>query len=470
MKKTKVFLSVFIFTACCVFLSCRQNSASLSKKERFARASANKTQAALIEIQKKQDEAVRSYISSLPEEQKISQLFLVNIVGSDKFFPVERSASVYDKGGERYLVPGGCLFFSYNIAHSPEKIIAFNDSIRDFCVKNNIVPPFSALDQEGGAVSRLRGIAGPLPSNKRVRERLSVEKAYRLYFLQGMQMKELGFHMNLAPVAEPENDENRLFLGDRSYGGVADVIAYGTAALNGFENGGVGCILKHFPGNTSTDPHSGLPEITWNKAELKKNALIPFGRLVMRQPSGVLMTHARFASFDAHDADAHDAKNPACLSSYWISEVLRAGLGHEGIVVSDDIFMDALQKNGFPPEKAAVMAVKAGIDCIMISEKRFAPFAGILIRETQKDSEFRRRVDEAVKRMINWKIKKNILCVCCDEGGNYFVRAHLPESAEKRLKRFSAARSENIEIYRQEFLLSQDKSFASGSESAGIKM
>ncbi|QTQ11429.1 glycoside hydrolase family 3 protein [Treponema parvum] len=469
MKKTHVLLSVFIFASCCAFLSCRRNPTSLSKKERFERALANKTQEALVEIQKKQDEAILSYISSLPEEQKISQLFLVNIVGNEEFFPVERSSSVYDEGEDTYLVPGGCLFFSYNIAPSPEKIIAFNDSIRNFCIKNDIVPPFSALDQEGGAVSRLRGIAGPLPSNKRVRERLSVEKAYRLYFLQGVQMKELGFHMNLAPVAEPENDENRLFLGERSYGGAEDVIAYGTAALNGFENGGVGCILKHFPGNTGTDPHTGLPEITWNEEELKKNALIPFGRLVMREPSGILMTHARFSSFDAHCTDAHDAKNPACLSSYWISEVLRAGLGHEGIVVSDDIFMDALQKNGFPPEKAAVMAVKAGIDCIMISEKRFAPFAGILIREAQKDSEFRRRIDEAVMRMINWKIKKNILCVCRDEDGNYFVRASLPESAKKRLERFLAARSENIEIYRQEFLLSQDKSFASGSESAGMR-
>lgn len=64
-----------------------------------------------------------------------------------------------------------------------------------------------------------------------------------------------------------------------------------------------------------------------------------------------------------------DSKTPACLSEYWTREVLQKQLGYGGLIISDDIFMKALADNGFPPEKAVLMAVRAGVDVIMLSEK-----------------------------------------------------------------------------------------------------
>ena len=114
--------------------------------------------------------------------------------------------------------------------------------------------------------------------------------------------------------------------------------------MNGFENSGIGTVLKHFPGNSNTDPHTGLPEILWDEETLQKNVLIPFERLSSLNPSGILMSHARLS--------LSDSKTPACLSEYWVSQVLRNKMEFDGLIFSDDIFMDALQKNGFPPEKA----------------------------------------------------------------------------------------------------------------------
>ena len=66
--------------------------------------------------------------------------------------------------------------------------------------------------------------------------------------------------------------------------------------------------------------------------------------------------------------------------------------------------MDALQKNGFPPEKAAIMAINAGIDCIMLSEKRFAPVAKILLEEGEKSVEFAEKLNSSVEKIIKWKM------------------------------------------------------------------
>lgn len=322
-------------------------------------------------------------------------------------------------------------------------MIAFNNSITDFCREYKAVPPFIAIDQEGGFVNRLRGLTGPLPSAGRVSECLPVDKAYRFYYLQGIQMKALGFHLNLAPVAEPVLDDNKKFLEERSFGDVQKVLQYGTAAVNGFQNAGIGAVLKHFPGNTNTDPHTGLPEIIWNKDEVDRNCISIFSSLFLRVPAGVLMSHARMAS--------SDSSVPACLSSFWVDNMLRNRLNYEGIVFSDDIFMDALQKNGFPPERAVVMAINAGVDCILLSEKRFAPVAAILLDEAKDNPDFNEKIDKAVRRIIAWKIQANILSLQCGKNNEWTVCIPDNERLEDRLQKFLPALSENIEIYKTYF-------------------
>ena len=212
-------------------------------------------------------------------------------------------------------------------------------------------------------------------------------------------MKELGFDMNLAPVAEVCTEGNKDFLDGRSFGNSFQVRQYGLACINAYENNGIATVLKHFPGNTNTDPHTGLPEITLTKKELEES-IEPFRELVKYEPAVVLMSHAR--------TTAVDVGVPACLSKVWVTDILRNEYGYKGLIFSDDIFMGALADNGYPPEVAAIRAVEAGVDCIMISEKCFAKAGKVLYNRAKEDSTFEAKIDQAVKRIIKYKIEAGL--------------------------------------------------------------
>lgn len=357
-------------------------------------------------INEAKESAIDSYISSLSEEVKISQLFLVNIEGNESFHPVEKTGDIYSNKGEgEPLVPGGCLLFGYNIGKTKEQITSFTSSIKEFYVSNNNVPPYVAVDQEGGYVNRLRGITERFPSSKEIAEKLTGEEAQQLYQRQALQMAELGITMNLAPVVEVETEYNAAFLDTRSFGSLEQVLKFGQLEINCFESQKVGTVLKHFPGNSNTDPHTGLPELMVTKEQLEEQYTAPF-KALLPFSSAVLMSHARVKVVDD---ESFDSSTPACLSEFWVTHFIRNECGFEGLILSDDIFMGALADNGFPPEKAAVQAVEAGIDVIMLSEKRFAKVASILLKKASESPEFVKKIDSAAKRVVKYKIKTGIL-------------------------------------------------------------
>lgn len=374
--------------------------------------SCSSEQKRMLAIQEAKEIAVRNYVASLEESERISQMFLVNIEGDSSFFPVEKTGALYgDYKAGKPMVPGGCLFFSYNIAKSKEEIQSFISSIRRFYKENGNVQPYLAIDQEGGYVNRLRGITSPFPSSKTVASTMTVEQAQNLYETQAAEMQELGFNMNLAPVVEVETPENEDFLDTRSFGTLEKVLQYAPIEINAFESRKIATVLKHFPGNTNTDPHTGLPELRVSREQLENTLLAPF-RELLPLSSALLMSHARVFVSDHDDSGSEavmDIYSPACLSSFWVSEVVRKSFGFDGLVLSDDIFMAALAKNGFPPEDAVVMAVEAGVDVIMLSEKRFGSVGAMLLKESSQSENFSRKIDEAVCRIIKYKIKAGIL-------------------------------------------------------------
>ncbi len=382
-------------------------------------------------IQNQKSQAVQDYIASLDLEEKIAQLFVVNLVGCDEFIPVEQN------------IAGGFLYFGYNIAPSVKAMIHFNQSIIDYCKANNKIPPFLSVDQEGGYVNRLRNLNGPLPSAERVAEVLSEQQAQDLYTLQALQMNALGFNMNFAPVTEVCTKDNEKFLTERSFGTLQDVLAYGQVSINAYESNGVGTVIKHFPGNTNTDPHTGLPEIKWDETELKMQ-LTSFRELVKNQPAGVLMSHARVKGYDEN--------NPACLSKYWVTKLLRNDFGYNGIIFSDDIFMGALANNGYPPEVAVVAAIEAGIDCIMISEKRIDSCVKILCNKAEQDKDFAARIDESVRRMLEYKMKMGYLSIELEEDWQYKLIFNYPQlETVPEYEKFDNAKNKNIELYTEYF-------------------
>ena len=165
-----------------------------------------------------------------------------------------------------------------------------------------------------------------------------------------------------------------------------------------------------------------------------------FRALVAKNPSAVLMSHARVKGYDE--------KNPACLSEYWVTQVLRNELGFTGIIFSDDIFMGARADNGYPPDVAVVAAIQAGIDCIMISEKRIGSSVEVLCKKAKADVLFAKRIDSAVRRIIEYKIKCGFLEVQLGSDGKYRLVINYPEFSGQG---FEQAREQNIQLYMENF-------------------
>ena len=391
--KTKVFLLPLVL----LLISCTDKQ---SKKEIKTHAAASEVQSYINQIESERQEALSLYVSKLPLEQKIAQLFIENLEGSTSFRSYESVGAMTGKKDDRPLIAGGYIFFSYNVAESREQMQAYIKSIRDYCESNENIQPYLCVDQEGGWVSRLKKLNPKLPSNEQVARDYDIPAAYQLYTEQALGMKELGFDMNLAPVVEVCTDDNKDFLDGRSFGNLEQVTIYGRACLNAYENNGIATVLKHFPGNTNTDPHTGLPEITLSQADLK-NSIESFKQLVIYNPAAVLMSHAR--------TSAIDSGVPACLSKVWVTDILRNQYGYQGLIFSDDIFMGALADNGYPPEIAVIRAVEAGIDCIMISEKRFAKAGKVLYDRAKEDKDFEAKIDQAVKRIIRYKLEAGLI-------------------------------------------------------------
>lgn len=370
-----------------------------TKKEIKAHASAAEIQNYIKQIQKENEAALDRYVNAMPLEDKIAQMFIENLEGCTTFRSYETVGAMTGTKDDTPLIAGGYIFFSYNIADSRERMQDYIKSIRRYCDLYGNLQPYLCVDQEGGWVSRLKKLNPKLPSNEMVAKNYDINGAYRLYGEQAAGMKALGFDMNLAPVVEVCTEDNEEFLDGRSFGSLEQVTEYGRACINAYENSGIATVLKHFPGNTNTDPHTGLPEITLSKSELEKS-IEPFRALVKYEPAVVLMSHAR--------TSAVDAGVPACLSKVWVSDILRNQYGYKGLIFSDDIFMGALADNGYPPELAAIRAVEAGVDCIMISEKRFAKAGKVLYQRAKEDMTFEQKINEAVKRILKYKIEAGL--------------------------------------------------------------
>ncbi|MBQ7159805.1 MAG: glycoside hydrolase family 3 protein [Treponema sp.] len=387
-----VLLSALFFSFTAFFSSCRKDPAELARLERER-------------DEKARAQAIADYVAQLSDDQKISQLFLVNVEGDKEFVPVEKTGALYGNREEgTALVPGGCLLFSYNIGETPAHIAGYISSIRRFYHENNIVPPYVAIDQEGGYVNRLRKITSNLVSQKKVAEWFSAEQAHDLYAAQAKQLRALGIQMNLAPVVEVETDSNRDFLDTRSFGTLEQVLSYCAAEIAAYEEQGIGTVIKHFPGNNNTDPHIGLPKIDLTSNALQ-NYLEPFTKLAP-SASALLMSHIIARVTEPSGNELESTARPACFSPYWIQEARKS---FDGLIFSDDIFMGALANNGYPPEVAVVAAIDAGINCIMLSEKTFGEVAGVLLAKASEDASLAEKITASVCRVIAYKIKAGVL-------------------------------------------------------------
>lgn len=287
--------------------------------------------------------------------RKIGQMLLIGFVGTTakEREPVEAMAAI--EAGRL----GGVILFADNVVGPPQ----LKRLTGAFRAAGGGAPPFIAVDQEGGGIQRLTRRKGfqPLPS-ARTMGRKPVCEAYTLYRRTADELAAMNINLNFGPVVDLDINPRNPAIGQkaRSYArDPAKVTAYADAFIAAHAAAGVLTAAKHFPGHGSAtrDPHVAIVDIgdVWEADELDPfRALIAEGALPMVMVGHLI--HPRFS----------DGDRPSSMSRRAITDELRGMLGFEGLVVTDDLGMDAVAKR-YEPEDAAVMAIRAGADLLIFA-------------------------------------------------------------------------------------------------------
>jgi beta-N-acetylhexosaminidase len=297
------------------------------------------------------------YTEGLTLEQQIGQLFMV---GFDGTTPTPEILDLI----QRYHM-GGIIFFTRNIGTAPE-VAALTRSLQATArAAGHPVPLLISIDQENGMVQRLGSDMTAFPGSMTLGAIGSEQTVFEVAQATGEELKALGINMNLAPVADVNNNPANPVVGVRSFGEDPQQVARLTAAaVRGYRAAGVASSIKHFPGHgdTATDSHLALPVIPHDMERLNTVELVPFQRGIEAGADTVMIAHLFLPALMPPDG------LPASISPVIIQGLLRERLGYQGVVISDCLEMDAIV-NTIGVAQGAVHALQAGTDLVLISHR-----------------------------------------------------------------------------------------------------
>ena len=247
--------------------------------------------------------------------------------------------------------PWGLILFKRNV-ESREQLRALTSDFRSLVGRDAPV----LIDQEGGRVQRL---APPLwaayPAAARFDAELGRERAeaaVRLTMrLIAHDLREVGINVDCAPVLDVADEATHAVIGSRAYGrDPARVAALARAAMAGLLAGGVAPVVKHIPGHgrARADSHLELPVVEASRAELERD-FAPFRAL--KDAPAAMTAHVVYTALDR--------ERPATTSPKVLSQIVRADIGFDGLLISDDLSMKAL---GGPFEERTRAVFAAGVD------------------------------------------------------------------------------------------------------------
>ena len=287
--------------------------------------------------------------------------------------------------------PLGYIVFGRNV-ESREQLRALTDDLRSIHGRDQLL---ITIDQEGGRVQRMKPPVWPAYPAGAVFDRLydlapasAIEAARVNAQALGMDLAEVGITCTHAPVLDVRREGAHDVIGDRALGHEPlRVAALGRAVLDGLARAGVQGTIKHMPGHgrTTCDTHKAMPTVTASAAELESD-LAPFKAL---NHAAIGMTgHLLFTAWDP--------ENPATQSKIVVEQVIRGLIGFDGLLLTDDLDMEAL--SGTVPERAA-RAISAGCDVALNCWARMDDMTGICERLPALDADGQARLDRALAGM-----------------------------------------------------------------------
>ncbi len=331
-------------------------------------------------------------ISNLTQKQKIAQLLMLGFSGTTLSPNIKRLIADYGLGG--------VILFARNISH-PKQAADLCQELQDAALYGRAgIPLFIGIDQEGGRVVRIKDGLTPLPPLAVLGKTGSEESAYSFACVLGRELRILGINMDFAPVLDINSNSNNPVIGDRSLGDNSELVSrLGIKLVKGLHDSGIIAVGKHFPGHgdTDTDSHISLPIVRQPLQILEQRELAPFKNAIGCGLNAIMSAHVLYPALDQN--------NPATLSSKILTGLLRDKLGFQGIVISDDLLMGAMDQNKL--SSLAVNALDAGVDILLFGRDDF-PVESIINDIEQALTEkriSRKRLDDAVKNILRIKQK-----------------------------------------------------------------
>jgi beta-N-acetylhexosaminidase len=348
--------------------------------------------------------------------EKVGQLFVIEVAGRDaddvsdaaqavnqELYGVDTPAEVVAK-----YQPGGIIYFTTrnnddNIG-TPDQVATLSNGLQAASLGlPNEIPLQISVDQEGGSlVARFGAPMTQMPGNMALGAGRSAIHANRSARIIGAELAAVGVTQPYAPVSDVNVNPNNPVIGIRSIGSDPDLVSELVAAqVKGFHAGGVSTVAKHFPGHgdTATDSHFGLPQVTHTREQIEEIDLPPFEAAIAAGVDTIMTAHVVMPAIDPTGV-------PATMSHPILTGLLRDELGFEGVIVTDALDMGGATET-FPPDVAPVQAVLAGADQLLVPPEMDTAFKAVL-RAVRSGEITKKRLNESVSRILLHKLRRGL--------------------------------------------------------------
>ena len=354
-------------------------------------------------------EGVDALLAEMTLRQKVGQLFIVRPDALDPSQSQDQIDDIHAEGVthvteemartlERIPV-GGVALFAKNI-QDPEQLSAFIGELQ--AAGGGTL--FIAVDEEGGLVARLANHpAFELPQYTSAADVGAEGEAAALEMGSaiGGYLKEYGFNLDFAPVADVNTDPRNTVIGTRAFSSQPEEAARLAGSMaEGLRRQGIMPTFKHFPGhgNTAEDSHTGTAVSYGTREEMAQGTWLPF--LEAQKSDCIMIGHISVP-------DITGDLVPATLSRTVVTDILRGELGFEGLVITDSLAMEAVTDNWTPGE-VAVLALDAGCDLLLMPQGLEEAFDAVLAA-VEDGTLTEARIDESVRRILECKMEWGIL-------------------------------------------------------------
>lgn len=335
------------------------------------------------------EEKVDKLVANMSDADKVGQLLMIGIHGKTLNDDAKFMLNEYRVGG--------IILFDRNM-ESKDQVKSLITDINKTSKSAGLTPLFIGIDQEGGAVARMEDQLIKVPPAEELGKE-PIEQAVSLAKQSGTELKDLGFNINFAPVADLGLTYGRSFSTNPD-----DVVRYASAVGKAYDEAGLWYSYKHFPGigKTDVDLHADTSVVPVSKETLLNEDTKVFVDLIKQSKPNtyaIMVSHAMYPQIDPD--------HPSSLSKAIITDWLRKDMGYNGVVVTDDMDMGALAKH-YTFSDMAVQSILAGSDILLVCheyEHMQEAYNGLM--KAVKDGRIsKERLDESVKRILLMKMSK----------------------------------------------------------------